>query len=167
MQGTVVLRLLAAFAFGAAICGCNTSTGGSAAGHTPVPSKTTLAQAQATSLTGQRTTSTPAGQYAAVTGPGVKNVTFSLWANGMPIGTIKWPQKAIVITKDLHADWNDLVIQWSKEKKDGTGSVSIESAYKKEKILTANVRASSPMKGQVSKKVDLPPQNIGRGYITH
>jgi hypothetical protein len=160
MQGTVILRSLCVLALAAAVSGCHPSTR-STAGQTPLPSQTTMAQANSTAPPEQALSSGPAEKYIATTGPNLKDVTFELWANGRPIGTIKWPSKSLDITKDMRGHANVLVIKWDRTAKNGTGTLAIHSQSGK-KVLSANVTPSSKATGQVSKTMIAPQAPVGR-----
>lgn len=161
MQGTVILRSLCVLALSAAVSGCHPSTR-STAGQTPQPSQTTMAQANSTAAPDQALSSGPAEKYIATTGGNLKDVTFSLWANGRPIGVIKWPGKSLDLTKDMRGHANVLVIKWERTAKNGTGTLAIHSQAGK-KVLSANVTPSSPATGQVSKTMIAPQVPVGRG----
>ena len=161
MQGTVIFRSLCVLALAALVSGCHPSTR-STAGQTPQPSQTTMAQANSTAPPDQALSVGPGEKYIATTGGNVKDVTFDLWANGRPIGSIKWPGKSLDITKEMRGHANVLVIKWERTAKNGTGTLSIHSQTGK-KVLTANVTPSSPAKGQVSKTMIAPQVPVGRG----
>jgi hypothetical protein len=161
MQGTVVLRPLAIAALAVSLCACHFNTR-TAAGETPQPSNTTLAQANSTAAPAQAMSNTPGGKYIAETSADVKDVTFAVWANGRPIGTISWPSKALDITQGMRAHANVLVIQWTRTHKDGIGTMTIQAEPNKKPVLVAHVTASSPTKGQVSKTMIAPGVPVGR-----
>jgi hypothetical protein len=156
MQGIHFMRLLAVLALGA-LCACAEQN--TTAGQTPAPGGTTLAQSNSTAAPDQAQSVHPGQKYVAKTGA-VKDVTFEVWANGQPIGSIAWPNKALDITKDMRGHANVLVIKWTKMKKDGAGTLSIETTDNK-KVLSANVTAASPAKGSVLKTMIAPKAPAG------
>ena len=159
MQGTVILRTLGVVAFAAALSGCHPSTR-SAAGQTPVPSSTTLAQAKSTLPPDQAITVGPGEKYIAKTDAKLHGVEFSLWANGRPIGVISWPNKGMDITKDLRGHANVVVVQWKRTQKNGAGTLTISTA--KKTVLTTRVTPSSPATGRNSKQFIAPQAPVGR-----
>src|SRR5579862_8067341 len=116
MQGTVILRTLGVIAFAAVVAGCHPSTR-SAAGQTPLPSQTTMAQANSTAPPEQAMTVGPGVKYFAKTDANTHGVSFSIWANGRPVGVISWPSKGLDITKDLRGHSNVVVVQWARTQK--------------------------------------------------
>ncbi len=162
MQGSVVLRFCGAFALAACVSACHPSER-STAGQTPVPSQTTMAQANSTAAPDQSLSSGPGAKYMAKTGADLKGVTFEVWANGKPIGTVSWPNKALDITGGMRGHANVLVIKWTRTSKTGTGTMTIGTA-KNGKILSAHVSPSSPAKGQVSKTMIAPQAPVGRPH---
>ncbi len=127
MQGTVILRSLAAAALVVLVSGCN-SNSRTQGGQTPMPSNTTLAQANSTAAPDQAMSNVPGDKYIAKTSADVKDVTFAVWANGRPIGTVSWPSKALDITSGMRGHANVLVIQWTRMTKTGTGTMTIQTA---------------------------------------
>jgi hypothetical protein len=140
-------------------CHFNTRT---AAGETPAPSNTTLAQANSTAAPEQAMSNIPGDKYVAKTGADVKGITFEVWANGRPIGTIQWPNKALDITQGMRGHANVLVIQWTRTSKNGAGTMTIQTAHNSKTVLIAHVTASSPAKGRVSKTLIAPQVPVGR-----
>ncbi|HKU68847.1 MAG TPA: hypothetical protein VJP85_13815 [Candidatus Baltobacteraceae bacterium] len=159
MQGTVILRTLGVVACAAVVAGCHPSTR-SAAGQTPVPSQTTMAQANSTAPPDQAITAGPGEKYLAKTDAKMHGVSFSIWANGRPVGVISWPGKGLDITKDLRGHSNVVVVQWTRTKKDGTGTLTIGTA--KQTVLTTHVTPSSPAKGTNKRQFFAAQAPIGR-----
>jgi hypothetical protein len=159
MQGTVILRTLSVFALAAIVSGCHPSTR-SAAGQTPLPSSTTAAQANSTAPPDQALTTGPGDKYIAKTDAKAHGVTFSIWANGRPVGVVSWPGKGLDITKDLKGHSNQVVVKWNRTQKNGTGTLTIGTA--KNTVVTARVTPSSPATGQISKQFIAPQAPIGR-----
>jgi len=160
MQGSVLLRSLAVAALTALLPACHFKSQ-SAAGQTPEPSNTTLAQANSTAAPDQAMSNVPGEKFIAMTRPNLKGVTFAVWANGRPIGTISWPGKALDITQGMRGHANVLVIQWTRTSKNGTGTMTIQTAQHKP-VLTAHVTPASPTKGQISKTLVAPQAPVGR-----
>gem|GEM_PF-2417720 len=161
MQGTVILRLLAVFTCITALCGCHFNTR-NPGGETPAPSNTTLAQANSTAAPDQMMSKTPAAKYIAKTGADLKGVTFAVWANGRPIGSVQWPNKALDITPGMRGHANVLVIEWTRTTKNGSGTMTISTAPGNKLVLTAHVTPSSAAKGRVSKTIIAPQAPVGR-----
>jgi hypothetical protein len=159
MQGTVILRTLSVVAFAAIVAGCHPSTR-SAAGQTPPPSATSAAQANSTAPPDQAMTAGSGVKFFAKTDAKTHGVTFSIWANGHPVGVISWPSKGIDITKDLKGHSNQVVVEWTRTQKNGTGTLTIGTT--KNTVLTARVTPSSPAKGRTSKEFIAPQAPIGR-----
>jgi len=159
MQGTVILRALGVAILAAALSGCHPSTR-SAAGQTPLPSSTTVAQANSTLPPDQALTTGPGEKYFAKTDAKTHGVSFSIWANGKPVGVISWPSKGLDITKDLRCHANVVVVQWDRTQKNGTGTLTIGTTNKT--VMTTHVSASSPAKGKQSKQFIAPQAKIGR-----
>lgn len=164
MQGAVILRSLAVLAAAAALSACHPSVR-STAGQTPEPSQTSVAQAQANAhqIPDRAITVGPGQKYFARTGKDLKGVQFSLWANGQPITTIEWPGKAIDITKDLRGHANVLVVEWTRTKNDGKGTLTVQAQGATKPVATVNVTPSSPKTGKISKTFYTPQAPIGRG----
>ncbi len=134
MQGTVILRSLAVLSLAGSLAACHFNTR-TTAGETPQPSKTTLAQANSTAAPDQWFSGKPGQKYFARTGPHLKDVTFEVWANGNPIGTISWPSKALDITHGMRGHANVVVIRWTRTSKTGTGMMRIETAGNKSVLV--------------------------------
>jgi hypothetical protein len=163
MRGTAILRSLAVAAFTALLCGCHFNTR-TATGMTPQPSNTTIAQSNSTSSPTKHLSTIPAQKYIAQTAAGLKDVTFAIWANGRPIGTISWPSKSLDLTGDMRGHANVLVIQWTRTAKDGKGMMTIDTEPGGKTVLTARVSPSSPEKGSVSKTLIAPRSAVGRPH---
>ncbi len=133
----------------------------SAAGHTPVPSNTTMAQANSTQAPTQALSKAPGSKYIAKTGA-LHDVVFEVWANGLPLGTIQWPNKAMDITAKMRGHANQVVIKWTKLQKDGTGTLSIEEGNGV-KQMTAVVTNDSPTKGSYARTVMAQQAPMGNG----
>jgi hypothetical protein len=163
MQRALIIRSLGVLAVAAAITACHPSVR-STAGQTPEPSSTTAQQAQANAhaLPDQAITVGSGQKYMATTGKDLKDVRFSLWANGRPIGIIEWPSKSLDITKDLRGHANVLVVKWTRSKDDGKGTLTVKPQTGKP-VATVNVTPSSPKTGQFSKTFYTPQAPIGRG----
>ena len=159
MQGAVILRLAGVFALAATLTACNPSMH-SAAGQTPVPSQTTMAQANSTAPPSQRVSMTPGEKYFMKTGAGLHGITFSVWANGRPIASALTPGASIDITPELRGHANVVVIQWERTAKNGVGTATVGTA--KKTVLTATVTAHSPAKGEVSKTFIAAQTPVGR-----
>ncbi len=159
MQGTVILRTLGVLVLAGAVSGCHPSSR-SAAGQTPLPSNTTLAQANSTAPPDQAITVGPGDKYFAKTNGALHGVNFAIWANGRPVGVIDWPAKGLDITKDLRGHANVVVVKWTRMQKNGSGTLTIGTA--KKTLLTARVTPSSPKNGSVSKQFIAPQASIGR-----
>ncbi|HZZ65652.1 MAG TPA: hypothetical protein VFE17_09155 [Candidatus Baltobacteraceae bacterium] len=160
MQGTVLRALAAAlFAISLAACHFNTRT---AAGVTPAPSPSGAADTNSTAPPVQAMSKTPSVKYYAKTAGDVKGVTFSVWANGTPIGSLQWPNKALDLTSKMRGHANVLVIQWERTTKSGSGTMTIVAQGSTKPVLVAHVSAGSPAKGQVSKTIIAPQAPVGR-----
>jgi hypothetical protein len=159
MQGTVIRRLLGVFALAALIAGCNANTR-SAAGHTPVPSNTTLAQANSTAAPDQALSSGPGDKYFAMASPDSHGVQFSVWLNGRPVNALYTPGKEVDITQEMRGHANVVAVQWKRTRKGGTGTLTIESRNKP--VLSAKVTPSSADTGKVSKTFIAPQAPVGR-----
>jgi hypothetical protein len=159
MQGSVIFRSLGVFALAAALSACNLGTR-SASGRTPMPSNTTLAQANSTAPPQQALSSGPGDKYFAVSSPDTHGVTFSVWFNGRPVNALLPAGKAVDITQEMKGHANVVVVQWKRTQKDGTGTLTIRSRNKP--VLSAKVTRSSPATGKVSKTFIAPQVPVGR-----
>lgn len=159
MQGTVILRALGVCICATAISGCHPSTR-STAGQTPPPSATSAAQANSTAPPDQAITVGPGDKYFAKTDGKTHGVSFSIWANGRPVGVISWPNKGLDITKELRGHANVVVVQWDRTQKNGSGTLTIGTT--KHTVMTTHVTPSSPAKGKQSKQFIAPQAPIGR-----
>ncbi len=159
MQGTVILRALGVAILAAGVSGCHPSTR-SAAGQTPLPASTTLAQANSTAAPDQALTSGPGDKYFAKTDAKLHGVSFSIWANGRPVDVIQWPSKAVDITQDMKGHANTIVVEWNRTQKNGAGTLTIGTA--KHVVFTTRVTPSSPAKGRNSKQFLAPQAPVGR-----
>ena len=159
MQGTVILRALGVFALAATLAGCHPSTR-SAAGQTPLPSQTTMAQANSTAPPDQAITVGPGDKYFAKTDAKTHGVNFAVWANGRPIGVIDWPSKSLDITKGMRGHANVVVVEWTRTQKNGSGTLTVGTD--KKTVFTTKVTPSSPAKGRNSKQFIAPQAPIGR-----
>ena len=157
MQGTVILRSLGVVALVAGLTACHPSVR-SAAGQTPVPSQTTMAQANSTAAPDRGITVGPGEKFWATTGKGMHGVHFSIWANGRPIGAMDTGGTNLDITKDLRGHVNDVVVEWNRLQKNGSGTLTIQS--RKQKVLTVSVTPKSPVKGRQSKQFIAPQAPI-------
>jgi hypothetical protein len=159
MQGTVIFRSVGVFALAAALSACNLGTR-SAAGRTPMPSNTTLAQANSTVAPAQALSQHPGDKYFASTSANTHGVTFSVWLNARPVNVLFPAGKAVDITQEMKGHANVVVIQWKRTQKNGTGTLTIQSRNKP--VLTAKVTPSSPATGKVSKTFIAPQAPVGR-----
>jgi hypothetical protein len=159
MQGRVILRSFGVLSLIALVAGCHASTR-SAAGQTPQPSQTTMAQANSTAAPAQHLSTTPGAKFSAEAAPGTHGVTFSVWANGTPVNVYFTPGKAVDITQDMRGHANVLVIQWTRTANNGTGHFAIHSQH--QTVLTASVTPSSPKTGKVSKTIIAPQAPVSR-----
>jgi hypothetical protein len=159
MQGTVILRSLGVFSLAALLAACNTNTR-SSAGQTPVPSNTTLAQANSTAAPDQTLSQGPGDKYFASASADTKGVLFTVWFNGRPVNKVFPAGSNVDVTQDMKGHANVVAVQWKRTQKDGKGTLTIRSPQKT--ILTAKVTASSPPTGQLSKTFIAPQVPVGR-----
>ena len=159
MQGSVILRLSGVLLLAALLSACHPSMN-SASGQTPVPSNTTAAQANSTAAPDLGLTMQPGDKYFAKTGASMHGVTFSIWANGRPVLSMMTPNESVNITPEMRGHANQVVVQWERTAKNGSGTLTIGTAQKT--VLTAHVSEHSPVKGQVSKTFIAPQAKSGR-----
>jgi hypothetical protein len=159
MQGTVILRSASVFALAVSLSACNLGTR-SSAGRTPMPSNTTLAQANSTNAPAQALSFGPGDKYFATSSANTHGVTFSVWLNGRPVNAVVPAGKSVDITQEMKGHANVVVIQWKRTQKNGTGTLTIQSRNKP--VLSAKVTPSSPPTGKVSKTFIAPQAPVGR-----
>jgi hypothetical protein len=143
-----------------ALAACNASTR-STAGQTPLPSQTSMAQANSTAAPDLALSAGSGEKIFAQTGGDLRNVTFSIWANGRPVTTIMWPSKSYDMTGALKGHANVVVVKWNKMGK-GAASGTLTIRSHSGVVLTARVTPSSPASGQVSKTIFARQVRIGR-----
>lgn len=159
MQGTVILRSLGAFVLAALLAGCHFNTR-TTAGETPMPSNTTLAQANSTAAPDQALSVGPGDKYFAKPSSDMHGVTFNVWLNGKPVNALFYAGKPVDITQDMRGHANVVVVQWTRTEKNGSGSLTIQSQTGT--VLSAKVTPSSPKTGKVSKTFIAKQSPVGR-----
>ena len=154
-----MLRAAGVLLLTAALAGCHFNSR-TAAGETPAPSNTTMAQANSTAAPQQQLSNGPASKYFAKESADTKGVTFSVWMNGRPVNVLFYPGKPVDVSSEMRGHANLVVVQWTRTDKNGTGSLAIQSGNNT--IVTAKVTASSARTGKVSKTFIAKQAPVGR-----
>jgi len=138
-----------------ALVACNPQTR-SSAGQTPLPSNTTLAQANSTAAPSGMARGVSPNHYVAKTSSDLHGVAFGLWSNGRPVLSFSSPGMSIDLTNDLRLHANRLAITWHRMSTDGRGTLMVLSSFGS-KVVSKTVNPSSPAKGQQSFQIIANP----------
>lgn len=158
-----MLRAAGVLILAAALAGCHFNTR-SAAGRTPFPSNTTMAQANSTAAPEMQLSRGPGSKYFAKESADTKGVTFAVWLNGNPINALFYPGKPVDVTSGMRGHANLVVVQWTRNDPKGSGTMTIQSGNNV--VVTAKVTPSSPRTGKVSKTFIAKQAPVGRPNIS-
>jgi hypothetical protein len=102
----------------------------SAAGETPVPSHTTMSQANSVAAPSHHLSMVPGEKYFAKSSSGAHGVTFGIGAKCRPIAAIVSPGRSIDITGEVRGHANVVAIQWDRNSKSGSGTITVGTSEK-------------------------------------